>query len=120
MKESLPHMKKPSKHLEEETLSTESIFQGKVVSLQIDKVRLPDGKTASREIIRHPGAVAVLAIKDDRMILVDQYRQAMGRCELEIPAGKLEPGEDPMEAAKRELVEETGYTCGRLELLHSF
>lgn len=106
--------------LDEVTVSTKPVFEGNIISLQIDTVKLPDGGTASREIVRHPGAVAVLAIHDDKIILVDQYRQAMGRCELEIPAGKLEKGEDPLEAAKRELQEETGYTCQQIRLLHSF
>ncbi|GIP52027.1 NUDIX hydrolase [Paenibacillus vini] len=106
--------------LQEKTISTEPVFSGKVISLQIDTVELPDGTEAKREIIRHPGAVAVLAVKDGRLLLVDQYRQAMARCELEIPAGKLEKDEDPMEAAKRELQEETGYRCGKLTKLHSF
>ncbi|WP_410768288.1 NUDIX hydrolase [Fontibacillus sp. BL9] len=106
--------------LNEKTISTEPVFSGKVISLQIDTVELPDGSRATREIIRHPGAVAVLAVKDGRLLLVDQFRQAMGRCELEIPAGKLEKGEDPLEAAQRELQEETGYRCGKISLLHSF
>ncbi|WP_127575070.1 NUDIX domain-containing protein [Paenibacillus barengoltzii] len=106
--------------LKETTVSTESIFQGRVISLQLDTVKLPDGTTATREIVKHPGAVAVLAVHEGRLLLVDQYRQAMGRCELEIPAGKLEPGEDPAEAAVRELQEETGYRCDKLIHLHSF
>ncbi|TYA13235.1 NUDIX hydrolase [Paenibacillus faecis] len=106
--------------LTEKTITTKPIFSGKVISLQIDTVELPDGSTGMREIIRHPGAVAVLAVKDGRLLLVDQYRQALGRCELEIPAGKLEAGEDPMEAARRELREETGYQCAKITLLHSF
>ncbi|MGG6309684.1 NUDIX hydrolase [Paenibacillus macerans] len=106
--------------LTETTVSTEPIFTGKVISLQIDTVELPDGTTATREIVKHPGAVAVLAVHEGRLLLVDQYRQAMGRRELEIPAGKLEKGEDPQEAAGRELQEETGYRCGKLTHLHSF
>ncbi|WHX47438.1 NUDIX hydrolase [Paenibacillus woosongensis] len=106
--------------LKEITVSTEHIFTGKVISLQVDTVQLPDGTEGKREIVKHPGAVAVLAIHEGRLLLVDQYRQALGRCELEIPAGKLEHGEDPMEAARRELEEETGYRCSRLSLLHSF
>lgn len=106
--------------LKETTVSTEPVFQGRVISLQIDTVKLPDGTTATREIVKHPGAVAVLAVHEGRLLLVDQYRQAMGRCELEIPAGKLEPGEDPAEAAVRELQEETGYRCDKLTHLHSF
>lgn len=106
--------------LKETTVSTEHIFTGKVISLQVDTVQLPDGTQGKREIVKHPGAVAVLAIHNGRILLVDQYRQAMGRCELEIPAGKLEQGEDPLEAARRELEEETGYRCAKLTLLHSF
>lgn len=106
--------------LREETISTSSIFEGRIISLQVDTVKMPDGNTATREIVRHPGAVAVLALHDNRLLVVDQFRQPLGRCEVEIPAGKLEPGEDPLEAAKRELEEETGYRCGRIELLHSF
>ncbi|MUG64934.1 NUDIX domain-containing protein [Paenibacillus campinasensis] len=110
----------PNARLEETTLSTNNIFSGKIISLQVDTVRLPNGSTATREVVRHPGAVAVLALKDQKMLVVDQYRQPLGRCEVEIPAGKLEPGEDPLEAAKRELEEETGYTCGSIRKLHSF
>ncbi|AWB45071.1 ADP-ribose pyrophosphatase [Paenibacillus sp. CAA11] len=113
-------MTKSFKSLNEKTLSTRSVFEGKVVSLHIDTVELPNGETATREIIRHPGAVAVLAVREGRILLVDQYRQALGRCELEIPAGKLEKGEEPSEAAKRELEEETGYRAGKITLLHSF
>lgn len=109
-----------NERLKETTVSTEPVFSGKVISLQVDTVKLPDGSLGKREIVKHPGAVAVLALHEGRILLVDQYRQAMGRCELEIPAGKLEKGEDPMEAAKRELQEETGYTCGKISHLHSF
>ncbi|MFT9370345.1 NUDIX hydrolase [Paenibacillus polymyxa] len=106
--------------LEEKTVSTQPIFEGKVITVQVDTVELPDGSTGKREIVKHPGAVAVLALHEGKMLVVDQYRQAMGRCEVEIPAGKLEQGEDPMEAAGRELREETGYTTKSLKLLHSF
>ncbi|MFC7681949.1 NUDIX domain-containing protein [Paenibacillus sp. GCM10028914] len=109
-----------STSLVETTVSTEQIFEGKIISLQVDTVTLPDGKQATREVVRHPGAVAVLALHEDKMLVVDQYRQPLGRCEVEIPAGKLERGEDPLEAAKRELQEETGYTCGTIRKLQSF
>jgi ADP-ribose pyrophosphatase len=105
---------------EELTLSSQPIFQGKVISLQVDTVQLPNGKTATREIIKHPGAVAVLALVDDRMLVVEQYRKPLERTQIEIPAGKLDNGEDPMEAAKRELEEETGYRCETMKLLCSF
>jgi ADP-ribose pyrophosphatase len=105
---------------EEVTLSSQPIFQGKVISLQVDTVQLPNGKTATREIIKHPGAVAVLALVDDKMLVVEQYRKPLGRTLVEIPAGKLDAGEDPMDAAKRELEEETGYRCDTLKLICSF
>ncbi|MDC7286079.1 NUDIX hydrolase, partial [Bifidobacterium thermophilum] len=81
-----------------------------VISLQIEDVELPNGKTSKREIIKHPGAVAVLALTDDnKIVMVEQYRKALEKTIVEIPAGKLEKGEDPLECAKRELEEETGY-----------
>jgi len=109
-----------SNKFEETTISSQSIFQGKVISLQVDTVKLPNGETATREIVRHPGAVAVLALNNDRMLVVEQYRKPLGKSQVEIPAGKLEPGEDPEEAAKRELEEETGYRCSSLKPLCSF
>lgn len=105
---------------EEVTVGTKPIFSGKIISLEVEEVRLPDGKTATREIVRHPGAVAVLALHEDKLIVVEQYRKPLGRSQVEIPAGKLEPGEDPAEAAKRELEEETGYACESVRLLTSF
>ncbi|WP_018131886.1 NUDIX domain-containing protein [Effusibacillus pohliae] len=108
------------KHLQEPTVSSQTIFQGKMISLQVDTIRLPNGKQATREIVRHPGAVAVLAITDeDRVLLVRQFRKPCERTLVEIPAGKLEPGEDPAECAKRELLEETGYRASVVEHLHS-
>ncbi|MDY0405643.1 NUDIX hydrolase [Virgibacillus sp. 179-BFC.A HS] len=105
----------------EKTLETEKIFSGKVVNLQVDKVLLPDGNTATRELIKHPGAVAVIALNNDhKIVFVKQYRKPCERSLVEIPAGKLEPGEDPVQAAKRELEEETGYQAKELEYVTSF
>lgn len=106
---------------EEKTLKTEEIFKGKVIRLQVDEVELPNGKTSKREIVKHPGAVAILALtEENKIILVDQYRKPMERALVEIPAGKLEPGEKPELTAVRELEEETGYECEKLDHLISF
>jgi ADP-ribose pyrophosphatase len=112
-------MMKKSMDLTEHTLSTTSIFQGRVISLQVDEVRLPNGGTGTREIVKHPGAVAVIAIVDGKLLVVEQYRKPLERLQIEIPAGKLDPLEAPEAAAKRELQEETGYTCDEVTLLHS-
>lgn len=109
-----------SNPLEEVTIETKPIFDGKIIKLQVDTVTLPNGSTATREIVRHPGAVAVLAIKEDKMLVVEQYRKPLGRNQVEIPAGKLDPGEEPIVAAMRELAEETGYRADHLIPLGSF
>mgnify|MGYP001161899480 CR=1 FL=1 len=107
--------------LSERTIKTEHIFSGKVVSLQVDEVELPNGKTSQREIVKHPGAVAVIAVTPEKkMVLVEQFRKALERVLVEIPAGKLEKGEDPYDTAMRELEEETGYACKNLEFVASF
>jgi ADP-ribose pyrophosphatase len=107
--------------LKEKTLHSEEIFVGKVISLHLQDVELPNGKQSKREIIKHPGAVAILAITDDnKIVMVEQYRKALERTIVEIPAGKLEKGEKPAFCARRELEEETGYECKSLELLTSF
>ncbi|WP_156289290.1 NUDIX hydrolase [Oceanobacillus salinisoli] len=109
------------KKFEEKTIKTEKIFDGKVVQLQVDDVKLPDGKTSKREIIKHPGAVAVIAItNDNKIVFVEQYRKPLEKSLVEIPAGKLEPGENPLVAAVRELEEETGYTTNSLSFVTSF
>lgn len=101
--------------LEEVPLSRETIYRGRIIELALYTVRLPNGKTAPREVVHHPGAVAVLAVVDDartpRIVLVRQYRLPLGRVTLEIPAGKREPGSAPLDDAKRELLEETGFTA---------
>lgn len=108
-------------HLKEKTLKSEKLFSGRVIDLYQEEVLLPNGKTSTREIIKHPGAVAVIALTEDhKIVMVRQYRKAMERVLVEIPAGKLEKGEQPDTTAKRELEEETGYTCSSLEHLISF
>ena len=98
----------------EKKLSSETIFEGRVLRLHVDKVLLPNGRTSTREVADHPGGVAIVALDDeDNVLTVKQYRYVFSRVLEEIPAGKLEPGEDPREAALRELREETGATPGR-------
>lgn len=107
--------------LEEKTIRSEKIFSGNVIRLFLEDVELPNGKTSKREIVKHPGAVAILAITDEnKIVMVEQYRKALERTIIEIPAGKLEKGEEPAACARRELEEETGYGCGSLEWLTSF
>jgi ADP-ribose pyrophosphatase len=108
------------KKFEEITISTKPIFEGRIISLQVDEVLLPNGETATREIIKHPGAVAVMALVDDKMLMVEQYRKPLEKSQVEIPAGKLDKGEEPIEAAKRELEEETGYIAGTIRHVSSF
>lgn len=109
------------KNLTEETQSTTEIFKGKVIALEVDTVTLPNGETATREIIRHPGAVAILAITTDKkMVFVEQYRKPVGAILFEIPAGKIDAGEtNPLVTAKRELEEETDYRAEKWQLLTS-
>lgn len=96
-------------HLTEKTLSTSVVYDGDFLRMERLVVELPNGATSTRDIVRHPGAVGVFAIDgNDNVLLVRQYRTALGRTMLEIPAGKLEAGEDPLVAAQRELSEETG------------
>ncbi len=109
------------KKFEEKTTKTTPIYDGKIVKLQVDDVMLPDGQVAKREIIKHPGAVAVIAVTDEgKLVLVEQYRKALERSIVEIPAGKLEPGEEPAMTARRELEEETGYGAHSLTYLQTF
>jgi ADP-ribose pyrophosphatase len=99
---------------------TRNIYTGKVVTLNIDTVTLPNGATIDLETIRHPGAAAVVPVKDDgTVVLVRQFRHAAGGFIYEIPAGKLQPGEDPLHCASRELEEEVGYRAASFELLTS-
>jgi ADP-ribose pyrophosphatase len=94
----------------EETLESEQVFDGRLLKVFADKVRLPDGKESSREIIRHPGAVVVIAVLDNGKLLFErQFRYPLQRVFLEMPAGKIDTGEHTLDTARRELREETGY-----------
>jgi ADP-ribose pyrophosphatase len=99
-------------HLREERISGEDIYGGIFLKMKRDKIALPNGEAAVREYLTHPGAVAIVAILDDgRVLLERQYRYPIAKACIEIPAGKLEIGEDHLLCAKRELEEETGYTA---------
>ena len=101
----------------EKTVKKNYIYKGKILNLRCDDALLPDGRPCKREIIEHSGGACVLYVENDAVLLVKQYRYAYGENIYEIPAGKLEKGEDPMLAAFRELEEEAGVKAGRLELL---
>jgi len=95
----------------EETVSSKILHRGNNCSFKSDQVRLPSGKVVTRDIVEHPGAVAIVAVDESEIVLVKQYRYAAGRELLEVPAGTLEQGEDPDACAVRELREETGYAA---------
>jgi ADP-ribose pyrophosphatase len=100
----------------EKTISSKRIHEGKVLNLRVDEVLLPNDKTSLREIVEHNGAVAIVAVTDENKILmVKQYRKAVEKVLIEIPAGKLEKGEVPYDCAERELIEETGFRAHQLE-----
>lgn len=101
----------------EKTLTSEIVFKGKIFDIKHDEVELSNGAKSFRDIILHPGGVVIVAQKGEKIILVKQYRYAISEAIFELPAGKLEKGEDPFEAAKRELYEETGYEASNWESL---
>lgn len=96
--------------LHEEQQSTEQVFDGKLLHVFRDQVRLPDGRTGLREYVRHPGAVVVIPVCEDGTLIFErQFRYPLRRAFLELPAGKIDAGEDILACARRELQEETGY-----------
>jgi len=101
-------------HLVETRIASEDVFDGKLLHVKRDTVRLPDGKTATREYIAHPGAVMIIPrLPDGKLLMERQFRYPLARVFIEFPAGKIDPGEDPAKTAGRELLEETGYTAER-------
>jgi ADP-ribose pyrophosphatase len=102
----------------ERTIEKKTLYHGHIVNVRVDSVALHNGKTVTREVVEHPGGVAVLPYQDDGTVtLVRQFRYPAREILLEIPAGKLEPGEDPEICGRRELHEEAGFTAGRFELM---
>jgi ADP-ribose pyrophosphatase len=105
----------------DETLSSRRGFDGAWVHVRVDDVRLPTGRVTTREVVEHPGSVAIVGVtSDDNVLLLRQSHHTIGRTLLGIPAGTLEPGESPEACARRELTEETGYRAGRLTQLASY
>jgi ADP-ribose pyrophosphatase len=100
-------------HLKETRVDSKLAYEGDFLKVQRDTVRLPDGKESTREYIKHPGAVVVIPVLDDGSILLErQFRYPLNQVIIEFPAGKIDPGEASLDCAKRELLEETGYTAG--------
>ena len=93
----------------EKTLSSQSVFDGRILHITLDEIELPNGKKSKREVVNHPGGVAVVALdEENNILLVRQFRYPYKEVVLEVPAGKLEKGSTPLENGKRELLEETG------------
>lgn len=105
----------------EATQNSKLIYSGKILNLRLDEVKLPNGKTSTREIVEHPGAVAIVALNEkDEVLMVRQFRKPVEEELLEIPAGKLEHGEQPEDCAQRELMEETGFFAHSIRYLTNF
>ncbi len=106
-------------NLTEKTVRKNVVFSGKIIQVRCDDAVLPDGKPCKREVVEHPGGASVLYVQDGKVLLVRQFRYPYGEETLEIPAGKLDPGEDPADTAARELAEETGWIPKTVEHLYT-
>ena len=107
--------------LSEKTINSQAVFEGKIIKVKVDTVELPDGKTATREIVEHPGGVAVVALdKNNEVYMVRQYRKPFDKVCFEVPAGKLDNGEEPLSCGIRELEEETGMKANNFTYLGKF
>lgn len=105
----------------EKTIASEEVFAGRIIKVRVDTVELPNGNTSTREIVSHPGGVGIIAMDEEQNVyMVRQFRKPHERTLLEIPAGKLDEGEDPRECGIRELEEETGMCAHSFELLSAF
>ena len=106
----MPKAKPPIADFSEQTLESHTAYAGEMLTLKVDRVRLHDGTLAKREYVTHPGAVLIIPLIDEKTLLLEyQFRHPVGRHGYELPAGKIEPNEEPLQTAKRELIEETGY-----------
>ncbi|WP_408954622.1 NUDIX hydrolase [Natroniella sp. ANB-PHB2] len=108
------------KDLKEKTIDSEYFYQGSIVNLRVDQVKLPSGNNSKREIVEHSGGVTVIPYQAEKIILVEQFRKPTEKVILELPAGKLEMDEDLEQCALRELKEETGYQAKSLQKITSF
>lgn len=107
--------------MKEQTLSSKTIYSGKIINLRLEEVLLADGKTSTREIVEHPGAVAIIPVfANNDILLVRQYRKPVEQILYELPAGKLGKDEDPLACAQRELLEETGYSAREVTKIFDF
>ena len=106
-------------NLTEKTVRKNIVFEGKIIRVRCDDALLPDGRPCRREVVDHPGGASVLYVREGKVLLVRQFRYPYGEETLEIPAGKLDPGEDPAHTAARELAEETGWEPASVEHLYT-
>ncbi|AGB40552.1 ADP-ribose pyrophosphatase [Halobacteroides halobius DSM 5150] len=106
--------------LVEEIIKSTKLYEGRIVTLKLDEVRLPNGNKSSREIVEHDGSVAIIPYQDNKVTLVEQFRAATKEVVLEIPAGKIEINEEVLKCARRELEEETGFRAGSFRKLVQF